>query len=93
MFQAVESLICIHCLLEGAESDWAPRWIKKRAIVHAIIGDEFATVQAKMHDKKLNGCCEKLFFGYARPYREKVTFSRRIQVVLSDKPKSTRKWG
>ena len=44
MFQTVESLICIHCLLEGAESDWAPRWIKKRAIVHAIIGDEFATV-------------------------------------------------
>ena len=93
MFQAVESLICIHCLLEGAESDWAPRWIKKRAIVHAIIGDEFATVQAKMNDKKLNGCCEKLFFGYARPYRQKVASSRRIRVVLSDKPKSVRKWG
>ena len=60
-------------------------------MVHAIIGGEFATLQANMHDRNLNGCCEKLFFRYARPYREKVASSRRIQVVLSDKPKSVRK--
>ena len=60
MLQAFESLICIHCFIRRSWIGLSARGIKKRAIVHAIIGGEFATVQAKKHDKKLNGCCEKL---------------------------------